>query len=244
MELSFYRPAAEQFTCSRSTGLHFSAGGIDRCFGISDEFGPSEGEFGLTIRLSKRLQSCRLSSDLLYIIHQSSNYSKSIETRRNAYDSIAQSLSSVGGFLFSSKSSDSARHAATQLMLVLISILSVIDSSVARSIQSVLLLGLEDYTTDQRGDVGSWVRLSCISGLRSLVNVFSSLGNDLLLEEWLPIAALIEIVGGLIKQMVERIDNVREEAGKNLLETCKAVEKVDLWRSLEGLDLLKELFPE
>lgn len=129
-------------------------------------------------------------------------------------------------------------------MLVLISILSVIDSSVARSIQSVLLLGLEDYTTDQRGDVGSWVRLSCISGLRSLVNVFSSLGNDLLLEEWLPIAALIEIVGGLIKQMVERIDNVREEAGKNLLETCKAVEKVDLWRSLEGLDLLKELFPE
>lgn len=124
---------------------------------------------------------------------------------------------------------------------------SVIDVPLAHAIQSALLLGLEDYSTDQRGDVGSWVRLSCISGLSSLVSTFSRVhlkqDSQSELHQWLSQDVLINIIGGLMKQMVERIDNVRDAAGTNLLQTLKVIGETKEWKErVEGLGLFEQIF--
>lgn len=124
---------------------------------------------------------------------------------------------------------------------------SVIDVPLAHAVQAALLLGLEDYSTDQRGDVGSWVRLSCISGLRSLVSIFSQVNlkqdSQSELHQWLSQDVLIKIIGGLMKQMVERIDNVRDAAGTNLLQTLRVIRGSEDWKDAEGLRLFEQVFP-
>ncbi|WVO16748.1 hypothetical protein L204_104432 [Cryptococcus depauperatus] len=74
------------------------------------------------------------------------------------------------------------------------------------------IAGLSDYTTDQRGDVGSWVR---IASLKALSKDLSSLT---------PITSLLEInifdqvIGGIIKQAVEKLESVRLAAALALAE--------------------------
>ncbi|WVF65933.1 hypothetical protein IAT40_000671 [Kwoniella sp. CBS 6097] len=74
------------------------------------------------------------------------------------------------------------------------------------SILAALLAGLDDYTTDQRGDVGSWVRST---SLNSLGRIISSIPHDsgIITKE-----TLAPIIGGTIKQGVEKLESVRGEA--------------------------------
>lgn len=103
--------------------------------------------------------------------------------------------------------------------------------------------GLEDYTTDQRGDVGSWVRLASIAGLRHIIDAFRAQASQLRPpESWLPPGLFHSIVGGVTKQLVERIDTVRADAGEHLLHIYRSAPVVDIWIP-ENVQLVLEVFP-
>lgn len=69
--------------------------------------------------------------------------------------------------------------------------------------------GLTDYTNDSRGDIGSWVRESAISGILTLTNLVYDAGYHSILTEDL----MTKIIGGIAQQAVERIDRTRAKAG-------------------------------
>lgn len=119
-----------------------------------------------------------------------------IETRRNAADSLARAVLGLG---------DSFARVCTAATL--------------RSVVQAMLAGLNDYTMDQRGDVGSWVRLGCIVGLRDLLVRLQTLQLDV--DEWLG-DAFHSVVAALWKQAAERIDHVRHTAGTSVLAIYRA----------------------
>lgn len=105
-----------------------------------------------------------------------------------------------------------------------------------REIFDSFLAGLDDYTIDERGDVGSWVRISCINGLGSIVELLvkSGLQND-----WLPLDTYHNIWASLLKQGAERLDNVRVEVGAQIKDLL-AINSSTL--SPDGASLLQKLF--
>ena len=129
-------------------------------------------------------------------------------------------------------------------------------------VYSVFLSGLEDYTVNERGDVGSWVRLACIQGLGSIIDALmqhaeklaSSNGettehdnHDQGFAAFLPIEAYHTIIAGILKQGVERLDNVRLLAGKTfdrLLKTdpprFSKIPRSEAWK-VSGYAHFKEL---
>jgi hypothetical protein len=75
-----------------------------------------------------------------------------------------------------------------------------------KQVFDALLLGLEDYNTDRRGDVGSWCRLSAMTGLEALTYLtVENIEDDTSL--------MTRIFGGLLKQLSEKLDNVRSCSG-------------------------------
>jgi len=73
------------------------------------------------------------------------------------------------------------------------------------------LLGVEDYATDNRGDVGLWVREAAMDAMKRFIILLAPTGR--LAKE---MAATM--MKGLLRQANEKIDRVREHAGKNLEE--------------------------
>ncbi|KZT19455.1 TBCD protein [Neolentinus lepideus HHB14362 ss-1] len=111
---------------------------------------------------------------------------------------------------------------------------------------SALRDGLSDYTVDQRGDVGSWIRMACIKGLAEISTVLLFNANDLsVLMDYLPPEMHHEAIGGILKQGVERLDNVRQTAGEHFLDLLSLPlpphEKVEEWR-IDGEELFKHLY--
>lgn len=107
---------------------------------------------------------------------------------------------------------------------------------------SELLNGLENYTIDERGDVGSWARiasiqgLTCISGL--LIDAADAIPHA---DGYLPPQRYLTIVASILKQGVERLDNVRHEVGKNLIPLLRSSLASKLW-SLPEFERLDQLF--
>lgn len=94
----------------------------------------------------------------------------------------------------------------------------MITPTVAQSILSALILGLTDYTTDQRGDVGSWVRMASIRGIVDIVILLFDLAKNLHpLDAWLPPTVLQTAIAGILRQAAERLDNVRLVATEQLI---------------------------
>lgn len=118
--------------------------------------------------------------------------SANVETRRNACKSIANVVVNL--------KQDWEKLVSPALMT---------------DIWQTLLAGLEDYSTDARGDVGSWVRLACMDSLRSLVDLYARwpAPNSAVL----PRETFTGICAGLAKQMAERIDSVRTKARQDFL---------------------------
>ncbi|CAO3582388.1 unnamed protein product [Absidia cylindrospora] len=83
------------------------------------------------------------------------------------------------------------------------------------NILDTLELCLKDYSTDQRGDVGSWVRSASMECLRYYVPVVAKLecGKTIFTSD-----TNARVVSVLMKQSVERIDRVRGLAGSVLTE--------------------------
>ncbi|KAJ7250897.1 armadillo-type protein [Mycena haematopus] len=117
-----------------------------------------------------------------------------VEARRNCYAAIPQLLRTVAPRL--------PQHMTAQTFNALL---------------DALLKGLEDYTLDERGDVGSWVRIACLRGLTAVCEiVIPSAGTVLAatFDQYFPAPKYHGIVQGVLKQGVERLDNVRQEAGE------------------------------
>ncbi|PWN43872.1 ARM repeat-containing protein [Ceraceosorus guamensis] len=133
---------------------------------------------------------------------QSTSYSPVIETRQNACAALVQAIQNLASTFG-----------------------NLCSPELGQEVFKALLRGLNDYTTDQRGDVGSWVRLACVAGLRTLVDLHRTSIEHLIAERsfeaWLPLQTFHDIVAGLLKQTVERIDSVRAEAGSHLLSMCR-----------------------
>lgn len=109
-----------------------------------------------------------------------------------------------------------------------------------------LQAGLEDYTTDERGDVGSWIRIVCIKGLADIAVTLLSNGSHIqALIDYLPPAKFHSAIGGILKQGIERLDNVRQHAGQQLsrilkLQVPSLLEK-ERW-TIHGDALMRQLF--
>ena len=107
-----------------------------------------------------------------------------------------------------------------------------------------MLAGLKDYSNDARGDVGSWIRITCIRGLSSVSETLltsTAIVQDLM--DYLPPDLYRAAIAGILKQGLERLDNVRQVAGecfitllKLPLPTCSQAER---WR-LPGNDLFRD----
>lgn len=109
------------------------------------------------------------------------------------------------------------------------------------------LNGLDDYTVDERGDVGSWVRIACIKGLSESVQLVAR-ANINSPDNWLPHEIYQDIWAGILKQGAERLDNVRVEAGRQIVDMLAVIDDKDSrlankgnWIP-EGADLMRRLF--
>ncbi len=109
-----------------------------------------------------------------------------------------------------------------------------------------MLDGLTDYTSDERGDVGSWARISCVKGLTSFIQTLFLHASALPdFAAYLPPESFHSAIAGILKQGVERLDNVRQIAGENflaiLLLPSPAVADPAPWK-IRGEQKIKELF--
>ncbi|KAJ9124791.1 hypothetical protein QFC24_003160 [Naganishia onofrii] len=93
--------------------------------------------------------------------------------------------------------------------------------------------GLDDYSTDQRGDVGSWIRIACAQALPNLTRMAKATDAKLGDE------AGKQAVYGLIKLSVEKLEAVRAAAGPALCEILKehgsAIGLEDVYRHLNTI---------
>ena len=123
---------------------------------------------------------------------------------------------------------------------------SDVSSEVVNTLVDALLGGLDDYTIDERGDVGSWVRMVCIQGLTSISELlFRDARSIPDFDCYFPPQKYHAAIAGILKQGVERLDNVRHQAGacfmKILTLSVPSVSGGDRWR-LPGIILLHKLF--
>ncbi|EIN12617.1 TBCD protein [Punctularia strigosozonata HHB-11173 SS5] len=146
-----------------------------------------------------------------------------VEARRNAFTSMHQLLSKVSPCLAES-----------------------LGPSITRRMFDALYAGLDDYTIDERGDVGSWIRMACMDGLTAFAEslMAKGLAKDEL-EQYLPPDRYHLAVAGILKQGMERLDNVRACAGADIVKLLNipvpSVLDGEAWR-LKGEQLMKELF--
>ncbi|CAO0797055.1 unnamed protein product [Mucor circinelloides] len=94
---------------------------------------------------------------------------------------------------------------------------------------------LTDYSTDQRGDVGSWVRIPSMDLLNDVLPRMSKLDAQSGGQHYLKMASTTNLIAALLKQSVERIDKVRSIAGRVLCELILKAEHLQY----PGQDYLK-----
>lgn len=87
---------------------------------------------------------------------------------------------------------------------------------IKNEVMQTLFKALDDYTRDNRGDVGSWVREAAIDGLERCTYVLckKDVTNQMnfLFDENVAVC----LVGSIVKQAVEKMDKLRELAAKVL----------------------------
>ncbi|KAK0550607.1 hypothetical protein OC845_002561 [Tilletia horrida] len=121
-------------------------------------------------------------------------HSSVIEVRRNAVRSLDTALTGLG-----SKFND------------------VLSVELGGIVVKALLSCLEDYTVDQRGDVGSWVRIASLTTLRHYIEMSAWHSDTTHFTARIARTQLDEMLAGVSKQAVERIDAVRQHAGLQLI---------------------------
>ncbi len=110
---------------------------------------------------------------------------------------------------------------------------------------NALILGLDDYATDERGDVGSRVRIASIQGLASVsLTLLTLIKSDNAYFEYIPADLYQGAIAGILKQGVERLDSVRQQAGESIIRLLKcpppSVDDSNSWK-FHGEQLFEEL---
>ena len=94
-----------------------------------------------------------------------------------------------------------------------------------------LITGLSDYSTDQRGDVGSWIRIAALNALGETLAMAR-------LHETARIPQHIfeDAIGGVVKQAVEKLEPVREAAALALAKLRVAdAQQIWIWEGDKAL---------
>lgn len=90
-------------------------------------------------------------------------------------------------------------------------------------VMDTLLKALDDYSVDNRGDVGSWVREAAVHGLEKCTYILcKKIGTNPTGDHNNDTSSLFDsnlatrLIGGIVKQGVEKMDKLRETAAKVL----------------------------
>lgn len=83
---------------------------------------------------------------------------------------------------------------------------------VFQSAVNTYVIGMDDYSYDSRGDVGSWIRDASMHGIKLVLDIAKSKN--------VPLAPTVreELVGFLVLSCLEKIDRLRETAGTILTD--------------------------
>lgn len=90
----------------------------------------------------------------------------------------------------------------------------LLDGKALDKIFGCLFLALNEYTIDNRGDIGAWVREAAMNALFKLTVTIP--------QEFLDEQKVHAVISGLLQQAVEKIDRTRALAGKLF---CKIIYK-------------------
>lgn len=126
---------------------------------------------------------------------------KDAETRRNAIVALSRICKTVG------LPSEQANNHGCKVGLT---------PKQTSHVFAALFRGLSDYNMERRGDVGSMSRIAAMRGLVSVAYT-TSLETGVTLE-YFDEDRCTRIIGGLLKQLSEKLDVVRSEAGRCLEE--------------------------
>ena len=152
---------------------------------------------------------------------KSSRYEQNIETRCNAFRSLVKIVSN-----FRSRWSTAIQPSLLQL------------------VWESLLKGLEDYSTDARGDIGSWIRATCIQGLRQLLELRRKFLPSSSEGSGMSQSSFDSVLSGIAKQMTDRIDSLRAEALQTFLSILRAPAEDASHLLIRNGEFLRSLFQE
>eukprot|EP00934_Nitzschia_sp_Nitz4_P009143 Nitzschia sp. Nitz4//scaffold179_size51476//40380//44226//NITZ4_006931-RA/size51476-processed-gene-0.18-mRNA-1//-1//CDS//3329539231//9133//frame0 len=127
---------------------------------------------------------------------------KDAETKRNALTALSKICQTVGVGPVGTNSG---------------CIVSMTEKQVSH-VLTAMLRGLTDYHIERRGDIGSMSRIAAMQGLLEFAKV-GRRANVMLGEE----DTGTKMVGGMLKQLAEKLDSVRREAGQCLEELLKLI---------------------
>ncbi|PLW44532.1 hypothetical protein PCANC_08102 [Puccinia coronata f. sp. avenae] len=123
----------------------------------------------------------------------------------------------------------------------------------------VFLEGLSNYSNDQRGDVGSWVRTSSLKSIEQLVDLYtnplkSSMADEKCVQAANPTKAPVElgrmflidkVFSGILRQSLDSIDSVRQLAWHTLSKILLKLSQSNLLRMDEIISIpLKSTFDQ
>jgi hypothetical protein len=117
---------------------------------------------------------------------------------------------------------------------------AVIPRSLFEDVVTVLNRGMEDYSTDSRGDIGSWVREACMN---AFAGILASFDEKSLLSQYIDSEFLESLIGKVLQQSLEKIDRVRTTALrvlKSILDLSVVSQRTHKDRILKCLDNEKE----
>lgn len=144
------------------------------------------------------------------------SWSSNVETRRNAYESMTAVF--IRSQIWSDGDDDEPVHSVDAPS-------SAPQQRLVQTIALCLITGLEDYTTDQRGDVGSWIRLACMRSLGDLVACFHERAARDARTANLSDGLLLQVVSAIARLLCERIDGVRQEAARTFLQMYRRIDE-------------------
>jgi tubulin-specific chaperone D len=179
---------------------------------------------------------------------QSDTYSSNVEARRNCFRAIPELLCTLRLRL---PQGQSTLYSFCDIAQPCVHCSEALDPAVIHQVLQTYIKGLDDYTTDERGDVGSWVRIASIRGLCTIIDLLFDIGPNFKssrsLGVWLPPSTYHGALGGILKQGVERLDNVRRQAGDSFLKLLRReppnVQDSGQWK-IHGRPLMEQLFLE
>lgn len=105
---------------------------------------------------------------------------------------------------------------------------------IRNEVMDSLFKALDDYSTDNRGDIGSWVRDAAMDGLERCTYILckrdslhqekasslqlekSDSSSDDQFSSYFDASLANNLVGGIVKQAVEKMDKLRESAARIL----------------------------